>query len=117
MGTCQTYPKVMEEKVEVIRTNPKPDPKNYLRTIIKLQAFVRGQQARKTSFTKRLGNYNDRITKNLNSYGHNYNANKGIILPPFDYNYKMDNEDLYFEYREFRPATQFANGGIYKGEW
>ena len=118
MGTCQTNPKILEEKVEIKRRErPKPDPKAYLMSIVKIQAYFKGYLARKGCFKARLGGYNNRILENLNNYGHNYNYMLGNRLPLYNYTYEKDHEDPYFEYREFRPATQLASGGVYKGEW
>ncbi len=118
MGTCQIFSTKQEEKIiEIDSSNKKPDPKNYLKNIIKVQSFIRGHLARKKCFGVRLGSYNNRVNDNLHSYGQSYNIKRGKKLAPFTYANEKDLEDPLFEERQFHPAVKIQDGGTYKGEW
>ncbi len=114
---CNCYSKTQEEKTEVILNSKKPDPKRYLKKIVKIQAFVRGHLTRKKYFRTLLQLYNDKVLENLHKYAYNYHLRRGKRLNNYAYNFQKDSEDPQFGQRQFRPATQIPNGGMYKGEW
>lgn len=118
MGSCQVFSKHEEKVIEVDIPPKKPDPKNYLMNVIKIQAIIRGHLARKKCFGVRMGSYNERVTDNLHSFGIDYTLKSGKKLAPFTYTCaEKDQEDPYFEDRQFRPAVDIPNVGTYKGEW
>ena len=117
MGSCQCFSKSQEEKLELSFNKKKPDPKGYLKNIIKIQSFIRGYQVRKKYFSLRLKNYNNRVINNLHEYAEACHEKRGKKLPPHIYDYDKDNQDPRFEERQFRPVLPIAIGGSYKGEW
>lgn len=117
MGACQCFSRSQEEKTELQLNKKKPDPKNYLKNIIKIQSFIRGYQVRKKYFNLCLKNYNNRVIDNLHKYAQTCHMKRDRKLPPFIYDYEKDNEDPHFEERQFRPVLPIPNGGFYKGEW
>lgn len=117
MGNCQCFARPQEEKTELSLNKKKPDPKLYLKNILKIQSVIRGHLARKAFFGMRLQGYNQRVIDNLLKYAYNYHLKQNKKMPAFQYNYLEDNTDPLFQERQFRPVTHIANGGIYKGEW
>ena len=116
-GNCSCLSKTSKEEENEFSVRKKPDPKLFLKKILKIQAFYRGYLARKKYYNMRLDSYNFKVCENLKSFAAQYLNSRFKKITPYVYNLEEDFKDPEFEKRQFRPATQIGNGGTYLGEW